>query len=156
MARPRKPSHLHVVEATARVDRHDFTGEPTPPPGVPRMPAHLSKHAKDAWRRLAPLLSGMGVLTLADAIALERLCECYSEIRTLQAAIDAYGGPFYETKSESGTMHRPRPELAALQNADGRLKGYMSEMGLTPSARTRVKVSGEGGNEKDATSRFFG
>ena len=157
MARKPKPSHLHVVEGTARVDRHDFADEPKQPPGTPRLPVHLSPHAKDAWRKLAPLLASMGVLTVADAMALERLCECYAEVRTLQKAISDAGGPFYQTKTDKGdTMHRVRPEQTTLQNADMRLKAYLAEFGLTPSARTRVKVAGEGGAKDDPLNKYFG
>ena len=136
--------------------------EPQPAKNIPSPPAHMSDEAKVAWGRLTVLLDRMGVLTEADTYALERLAECYSEILDCQAIIREHGRT-YETESYGGgtgddavhnTMHRPRPEVGMLADADRRFKSYLVEFGLTPAARTKVQASGE--EKGDALESYFG
>ena len=85
----------------------------------------------------------MGVLTEADACALERLAELYAEIVALTGTIQVEGRT-YETITETGSrIFRPRPEVAMLADADRRFRSYLVEFGLTPSARTKVSVDSE-------------
>jgi P27 family predicted phage terminase small subunit len=102
---------------------------------------------------LAPMLDRMGVLTLADGFALERLCECYAEIREHQTTL-ALLGSTYDTKSVAGEpMTRARPEVAMRSDADRRFAAYLAQFGLTPAARTKVKVSD--GAQADPLERYF-
>src|SRR5689334_11252633 len=74
-----KPTHLHVVNGNPG-RRPRGIGEPQPPKGIPSPPEHLSDRAKTAWGALSVKLNDMGVLTYADAWALEQLAENYAEI----------------------------------------------------------------------------
>lgn len=168
--RPRKPTTLKLVTGTEKPCRAN-PAEPQPPPAPTGMapPRHLSPRAVDAWHRLAPMLDAMGVLTVADELALERLCECYAELEEARASlarpvlasgkdgepveIAAAGQVTYVTHSANGSMVRARPEVAAIAEADRRLKGYLAEFGLTPSTRSRVKA--EGGGERDPLDAYF-
>jgi P27 family predicted phage terminase small subunit len=127
--------------------------EPQPPREIPPPPEHMTADGRLAWDRLAPMLGQMGVLTTADAIALERLCGCYGEVRRLQTILEIEGGT-YETKTVSGDfMIRARPERAMLGDADRRLRGYLIEFGLTPAARSKVRA--EGGGKPDPLDSYF-
>ena len=101
------------------------------------------------------LLDGMGVLTTADSLALERLCDIYADILQLRETI-AIEGRTYTTKTQMGDfLIKANPAVAMLADADRRFKSYLVEFGLTPAARTKVKV--DGGEEKeDPLSQFFG
>lgn len=149
-----KPTHLKVVGGNAG-KRPLSADEPRPRRVLPSPPAHVSAAAQMAWGRLTTLLDRMGVLTEADAYALERLAELYAEIVQLTEAIAAEGR-VYETVTETGsTIFRPRPEVAMLADADRRFKGYLVEFGLTPAARTKVKADGD--QEKvDPAAKYFG
>lgn len=145
MSRRPKPNHLHLVQGTGRKSRHSLADAPRPPTveSAPAAPEHLSRYAREAWEQIAPIVFRMGVLSPADAKAFERLCECYHEIRECRFTIEMAGGPTYETRSVTGElMYRSRPEVAMLADADRRFKGYLVEFGLTPAARTKVKVDG--------------
>ncbi|EBA4960546.1 phage terminase small subunit P27 family, partial [Salmonella enterica subsp. enterica serovar Montevideo] len=117
-------------------------------------PAHLSDWGKVAWGRLTVLLDGMGILTVADSLALERLCDIYADILQLRLTI-ADEGRTYIVQTEGGFLIKANPAVAMLADADRRFKSYLVEFGLTPAARTKVKV--DGGEEKeDPLNQFFG
>jgi len=121
--------------------------------GIPQPPDDVPDDVRRAWFTLCPLLFSMGVLTPADAIALERLCYCYAEVRQLEAEI-AEKGRNQEVETNSGdVMERQRPAVAQLADADRRLKSYLVEFGLTPAARSKVNVS-EPEKPSNATNYF--
>ena len=51
-------------------------------------------------------------------------------------------------------MVRTRPEVAIRADADRRFRAYLVEFGLTPAARSKVKISDQ--KAKDPRARFFG
>jgi hypothetical protein len=66
MPRARLPTELKQLGGTYRRDRAN-PKEPKPPKQEPPMPRHLSVIGKKEWRQACDLLSGMGVLTQAEA-----------------------------------------------------------------------------------------
>lgn len=156
MASPRpKPTHLKVVAGNPG-KRPLNQAEPKPRRERPSPPAHLSARAREAWGYVSALLDRMGVLTEADAVALEQLCEVYAEVIDLRADIAANGRFQTVTTKAGGEMERLRPAYAALMDADRRLKGWLIEFGKTPSARSKVKTDGEGAEQADPAAEFFG
>nr|WP_247651493.1 phage terminase small subunit P27 family [Shewanella oncorhynchi] len=133
------------------------------------MPAHLSPRAKAAWKKLTLLLKDMGVLTLADGMALERLCDVYSEILELRDEIKQNGRTYQsikiigenideETKELTQVeqmLMKANPAVQMLADADRRFRAYLVEFGLTPSARSKVQVT-DGAKKKDEVDEFFG
>lgn len=149
-----KPTHLKVV--TGNPGKRKLNDqEPKPPREVPSPPEYLTDWGKMAWVKVSLLLDGMGVLTTADSLALERLCDIYADILQLRETI-AIEGRTYTTKTQMGDfLIKANPAVAMLADADRRFKSYLVEFGLTPAARTKVKV--DGGEEKeDPLSQFFG
>jgi P27 family predicted phage terminase small subunit len=172
--RPPKPTALRLVGGNAG-KRPLPVNEPAPPPGAPEMPAGLRPVAVAAWHRLSRTLGDMGVLTVADGEALTRLCDCLAD---LQDARDAYERPFvaerwnkdtgeiteqeiaeggkptYVSFGKDGVMLRTRTELALIADCDRRVRGYLADFGLTPAARSKVKVQ-DSGKKNDPTARYF-
>ncbi|MFW5408271.1 phage terminase small subunit P27 family [Pectobacterium brasiliense] len=128
--------------------------EPLPAREIPSPPAHLSDWGKTAWGRMTVLLDGMGVLTVADVFALERLCDIYADILQLRNTI-ADEGRTYTVQTEGGFLIKANPAVAMLADADRRFKSYLVEFGLTPAARSKVHVDG-GEKEEDPLNQFFG
>lgn len=136
---PPRPTRLKLLANTWRADRA-VPHEPEPKAGIPRAPKHLSKGARAAWPKFAKLLNDMGVLSVADGIALERVCETYAETVTARRTLDAAG--WYTTvATKSGTYETRHPAVQVLQQADRRLRAWLAEFGLTPAARTRVSAA---------------
>jgi P27 family predicted phage terminase small subunit len=155
MGRPRKPAHLHLVQGTARADRHDLDAMPKPKAcRVPPPPEFLDGDALRIWARLAPIVDAMGIFTTADADSFERLCEAYADLQALKLDIQEHGR-VYETQSGAGgRMIRARPEVAMYADADRRFRGYLTDFGLSPAARTRVKVA-DAPQENDPAAAYF-
>jgi phage terminase small subunit len=118
MPRARLPTELKQLRGTYRADRAN-PKEPKAPKQEPPIPRHLSPIGKKAWRQACDLLSGMGVLTQADAFTIEALAEAYADLLTARAALAARGGLTYETTTPTGAvMVRPAPEVSMVADAD--------------------------------------
>jgi len=72
-----KPTALKVLEGNPG-KRPLNENEPVPPKGSIKCPTWLLPEAKKEWKRLAPPLEAMGVLTIADISAFEGYCQAYS------------------------------------------------------------------------------
>lgn len=149
MARPPKPTATKELAGTARAHRRN-KAEPKPARAMLPCPRDLAGPAAAHWRRLAPMLHGLGVLTLADEDALRRLCECLAQIASLEADLAAYGSPTVETKTEKGGYQvKARPEFGMISDLDRRLLGYFSRFGLTPADRSRIVATPDAPAEAD-------
>jgi P27 family predicted phage terminase small subunit len=114
-----------------RAYNHD---EPVAPKGLPTCPGHLSKAAQDEWDRLAQVLHEMGVVTLVDRAALAAYCQCYG--RWVEAEEKLQSTPML-LKTATGYVQQS-PWLS-ISNKQLELMGrYMTELGLTPAARSRI------------------
>jgi P27 family predicted phage terminase small subunit len=150
MARPRKPTALHLVQGTARPDRIN-SREPKPRRKRPRCPSHLTDGAKLQWRHFAQLLDAMGVLTEADGPALAALAETADDLIVARRALAARDGLTYE--AENG-MVRVWPEVRLVNDATKRLASWLARFGMTPADRSKVSVAGKTADE-DPASRFL-
>lgn len=129
--------------------------EPLPAKRIPSTPAHLTDEGQVAWGRLTVLLDRMGVLTEADGFALERLCDCYSEILALRELVDANGRTYETTSTQGELVIKANPAVAMLADADRRFKSYLVEFGLTPAARSKVQIKDDD-DQEDQFAEFFG
>jgi P27 family predicted phage terminase small subunit len=129
--------------------------EPRPARGIPDCPGHLDDAGKMAWGRLSVLLDAMGVLTVADCYALERLADIYSEILECRTLIRRDGRTYAVTTKEGDTLIKSNPAVNQLHAADMRFKGYLVELGLTPSARTKVQAAPDDDKMTDPLAEFF-
>lgn len=126
------------------------TQEPKPGAKRPRCPDHLDEGARREWRRLVPILERMRVLTEADQIALANLCMLYSTMIKAQRSLE-----------KSGLLFKTRSAYVQQSPLVGIIVGYVqqinrlcAEFGLTPAARTRIRV--EGKEKKRAGSTLNG
>lgn len=147
MARPRIPTKLKVVKGTAQPCRTN-KAEPKPAEGEPCRPAHLSAKAKTAWRAVVPILQHMRILTVADGLALEGLCEAYADLHTARASLKKRGARTYSFETKTGeTVFRSYPEVAQAADADRRFRSWLVSFGLTPADRSRVVAAAPGEQE---------
>lgn len=148
------PTALKLVKGNPG-KRRTNKREPKPRRVIPSPPAHLSDEARGWWGWFAGFLDRMGVLTEADAAALEQLCELYVELKGLRKVVEDEGR-FYKTTNQNGdAMIRPHPAVAQLADTDRRFRGYLSEFGLTPAARSKVSTMGDDA-DSDPAEAFFG
>lgn len=152
----RKPKPTHLKMVTGNPGRRRLPkDEPKPKRGKPEAPTHLSPKAAEVWPLVAQWLDQMGVLTLPDAAALEQLCETYADIVRARADLNENGW-YQSVITKSGdVMERARPAVSVVQDADRRLRAWLTEFGLTPSARVRVRGNG-GEEEVDPLEEYLG
>ena len=130
--------------------------EPKPEAKAPACPSHLDAKGKATWKKLCALLGGMGVLTEADGLALERLVDCYSDILECRKLIERDGRTYTTLDQNSNTLIKNNPAVNQLRAADSQFKSYLVEFGLTPAARTKVNVDLPDGDEKkDPLASYF-
>ena len=159
MGRPPKPIGIHEVRGTYRADRHD-RNQPRPKVRQPRVPEHLTGEARTCWLKLAPMLMELRVLTEADALALERVCMTYGEIRRYETVLAEQGDTYQpEALDRQGNriqgMIRPRPEVAMLAVAARLFRQMLADFGLNPSARARIEAAPEEAAPDDPTAEFM-
>lgn len=149
---PKTPTHLQLVRGNPS-KRPINKNEPKPPAGVPTTPKHFSKQEKYWFKRLGEELDCMGVITTLDGMALELLIGAYVEWRTHRDFLDTEGET-YTTKTALGdTLIKAHPRVAMMADAWKRLRGMMSEFGMTPASRSKVNSGGAG--EVDPLEEFL-
>lgn len=123
----------------------------------PDKPHNLSPIAFRFWDNLVETLADMNVLQSADRTSMIGLCEAWADSEELRDAVRSEGR-VYTTVTQSGdTMIRPNPKVAMYVQAQLMVKAYLIEFGLTPAARSRVKVNNGNTNKKDdRAGRHFG
>lgn len=112
---------------------------------LPRCPAHLNELARKEWRRLATPLHEAGLLTLADRAALAAYCAAYA--RWVEAEEHLSKGPPL-IKTPSGYVQQS-PWLTVANKQLEIMGRFMAELGLSPSARTRLRLP-DGGADTGA------
>ena len=150
-----KPTVLKLVAGNAGKRKISKT-EPKPKREIPSCPAHMSDAGKVAWGRLSVLLDRMGVLTEADSAALERLCDCYSDILLCRESLIADGWTYKTTDNAGNTLIKANPAATQLRAADAQFKSYLIEFGLTPAARSKVHATPDDDKKADPLQEFFG
>jgi len=98
----------------------------------------MSDGAKRFWKKYAPILSGLGILTEADLPALRILAELWSQWLKVTLVISK-GGMTYET--ETG-YQRERPEVKLADKLETQMLRYLQHFGMTASSRGNLSVSG--------------
>jgi P27 family predicted phage terminase small subunit len=111
--------------------------EPTPAPLVdPDPPAWLAKAAKAEWRRLAPMLTRLGILTETDAAALAAYCEAWVTWQTATRSMRKDG---LVIARDDGMAMSPYVKIA--HDAMTQMRSFLVEFGMTPSARARIHTA---------------
>jgi P27 family predicted phage terminase small subunit len=82
----------------------------------------------------------MRVVTVADAYALELLCEALAEHRQARAVLHSKGFTYTTKTVGDVVMERKRPECAIASDSWRRAKIGLSNFGLDPASRGRVET----------------
>ena len=111
--------------------------EPKPEQISPKCPEHIDRRAKREWRRLAPVLEGLGLLTEVDGTAFAIYCQSYS---TWVESVEKVKKTGMIVKAPSGYPIQ-NPYLAIANKAVDQMKAFLAEFGMMPSSRSRISVS---------------
>lgn len=130
MARHPQPIAIGVLKGADKKDPQryrDRAKAPKPASGIGSPPDHLSGGAAIVWLELAPTMVD-GVLTVADRIAWEALCELVAEMRDAKRD---FSGAKYST-----------------------LVSLLARFGMTPADRAKVSVTDDDDKPANAFAEF--
>lgn len=127
-----KPAALRAVDGTGPVNKH----EPKPAATLPTCPSWLDRVAKAEWKRVARELHRIGLLTGVDRTVLAAYCSEYSKWRMAEEYLRENGFTF---ETQNGYVQQ-RPEVSIAKSAVDNIKKLCSELGMTPSARSRIQL----------------
>lgn len=105
---------------------------------VPKPPKHVGKHGKKIWRKLAPELHRLGLLTEIDLQQFELYCYNYNLFMEARISLESSDKLYYTT--DKGGMSK-RPEIEIINKAVITMDRIGKNFGLDPSSRTTLKVS---------------
>lgn len=142
---PPKPTALKVLEGNPGKQKLNLN-EPQPPAliAVPKPPARLLKEAKAEWKKLAPALVGLGLLTEADVPAFTELCQNYGYYLVTDRKILDSGenGPIALQKTPSGYVQQ-HPLLSLRRQYYELWRKGLLDFGLTPASRARLTTDND-------------
>ena len=147
------PENWHIVTGGRRGKKGAKEEKPREAVKL-RPPPNLSDAALDVWPEIVAGLNALGVLDAADRFAVGRLCATFVEVVEAEQEIERCGRYQDVTTQSGATMTRLHPAVGVLQDADRRLRAWLTEYGLTASSRTRLKVSGDKPNKSPASKYF--
>jgi P27 family predicted phage terminase small subunit len=149
--RGRKPTPTAIKRLTGNPGKRGLNrAEPTLPPAAPTAPRHLSPAAKKVWKRIAPQLAAARVLADVDTNALALYCTSYARWLEAETALQT-DGLTVETKHGPA----PHPMLRISRLAWDQVVKLSGEFGITPSARTRLKIDPGDAGEKSLAEQLF-
>jgi P27 family predicted phage terminase small subunit len=104
-------------------------------------PSRLSRKARWYWNEYEPLLAAQNCLTPSDVRALVLLCEAHVEYDELGKLIAEEGYTYATTSTTGARVLKGNPAVAMMSDAWKRIVSLQDRFGLTPSARSRVRIA---------------
>lgn len=155
---PPTPTHLRLLRGNP--GKRPIRSEPEPqiPESIPEPPAFLTGHAADEWRRVAPELYRLRLLTLLDVGPFAAYCQSYARWRTAEEVLadmatrDPRTSGLLIKRSDGNEGANPMVRIAA--NAAAAMISYAGHFGMSPAARARIAAGI--GHEPQGGSKFDG
>ena len=143
------PTQLKVLRGNPGKRRLN-DAEPKVVARIPSPPRELPQEAKREWWRIGRQLLAAGLVTDLDRMALAALVQSYSRWIEAQTML-AQTGLLIKGKDGSPRLN---PLLRVSAQAQAEYTKMLSEFGLTPSSRSRVKATKN--EEEDPFEQFLG
>lgn len=147
-----KTVEQHSLEGTYRVDRHGGVTNPTPAVGAPTPPVRLTGAALQEWKRMLELLKNSEMLTVVDGAMLAGYCELHGEAVGTKRDIERLRAKLRKRLSVAEMLELQRHIIRLsghLLRHRQQIRQYLVEFGLSPAARSRVKISAAGAGMND-------
>jgi P27 family predicted phage terminase small subunit len=110
--------------------------EPIPANKIPRKPPILRGKAATEWYKISNILFKLGILTDIDSTALAIYCQNWERWLNAEKALKIEG-QVIKTKTGRKVVN---PHISISNQASENMRKFLSEFGMTPASRTRVKV----------------
>lgn len=136
-----KPTHLKLVKGNPGKRRLN-TAEPKPEGLLPEPPPELSADARKEWDTVSKRLLAAGIITAIDRIALAAYCQAVGRwlqaeraLREMAKQDQLTAGLLIKTKNGNAIQN---PIVGTANKAMSDAVRFAAELGMTPSARSRV------------------
>ena len=152
--RKRKPTALKVLDGNPG-KRPLPKNEPKPEPTAPTCPSFLTGPAKYEWKRIAPQLEKIGLLTQIDRAALAGYCQSWADYKEAKEFIAKNGSVcILWEREKDGTIKKdfagepiirymqPYPQVGIANKALQQMKSFCASFGMTPSDRSGMELPG--------------
>lgn len=138
MTKGRKPTPSKIKKLRGNPDhRPRNMDEPEFETAIPEPPAHLSAAALVEWNRITHELAAKNVITIVDQAIIALYCQAYAQW--------AYHSDQLEQEEHFLTTPKGyrymNPQIGLINTLGEKLAKYAAELGITPSSRSRIKVT---------------
>src|SRR5262245_43459431 len=132
---PKKPTAQKILHGTFRKDRA-IANEAKPSLQLPQAPSWLKGYALRVWKRLAPELNRIALLTVADRAAFAMDCQADAGVAAERKDIDL---PGLVVKGPPGDLVR-NPAVVIEHRAMEQVRTFAAQFGLTPASRAGIEA----------------
>lgn len=143
-----KPTVLKVIEGNPGKRPLNYY-EPLPRPIIPSCPKWILPEAKAEWKRVVPELNRLGLLTCVDRAALIGYCQSWARYVEAEKFLKDNATTF---ETDKGYIQQV-PQVGIAQKYLKLCYTFMTEFGLTPSARGRMSLPS--GEDEDPMEKLF-
>jgi P27 family predicted phage terminase small subunit len=113
--------------------------EPALDTTMPACPRWLTAEARAEWRRVATKLHKAGILTNVDRAVLAAYCQAWSDWVSTSKQLEQEPTVIVPD-DDTGKRRYLNPTTTAANSARDAMIKYARELGMTPSARTGIKI----------------
>jgi len=157
-----QPTAILKLRGSWLAKQREAEGEMQPEIGRPHEPTFAHDDEQRAWQQLVDQLEAIpGLLTVIDGPQLERYARYLVRWRMIESELEAFRSSTKESLLDNEMRQVLRLLWQESRAMDLHLKQIEEKFGLTPSARTRIRLgiaAGEMRNdrvEREAKRRFF-
>lgn len=138
MGRPPKSVEEHKSNGTYKPSRHDGRGISIEPLETLPAPVSLSKRAAEKWNEIVPAMLAAGLVSVVDAVILKDAFISYDIAQDCLEQVNAYEnyGEYLQNLDKIKQMNL----LDVYKEHMNRFHKIMMKFGVTPEARTRMRV----------------
>jgi P27 family predicted phage terminase small subunit len=137
LTRGRKPIPTALKLARGNPGKRPINKDlPKPKVGAPSCPTWLRREAKAEWKRVAPLLAELGLLSKLDRAVLSVYCDAWADVYECEKTLRKEGRTFTTEKGYIGQ----HPMVAMKGKARDQIRAFGSLLGLSPCDRGRLDV----------------
>ena len=137
-----KPTKLKLLEGNpSRRPLNASEPEPELLDGAPEPPEMLLPEAAAEWRRVAPELCRIGLLSVLDLVPLAAYCQSYAHWLEAERWI-AENGTTVVLRDKDGRVKyiQQVPQMAIAKTALDKIRVFAAQFGMTPSSRSEVSA----------------
>ena len=154
MGRPPKSVEDHIANGTYKKSRHEGRGITIEPLEKLPPPQSLSKRAAEKWDEIVPAMLSAGLVSVVDAVILKDAFTSYDIAQDCLEQVNGYES--YGVYLRGLDKTRQMNLLDSYTQHMNRFNKIMMKFGVTPEARTRMRVKPKEKDDGDLLKELMG